>query len=65
MTGPEVGQAGMDDVEGAEEVGLELVSDVVVVLVFAGANDAVACAIGDDIDAAPVGDGLLDHGVDR
>ncbi|KAI4144252.1 MAG: hypothetical protein L6R39_004260, partial [Caloplaca ligustica] len=64
VTGAEIRQAGVDDVEGAEEVGLELVADVVVVLVFTGADDAIAGAVGDDVDAAEVGDGLLDHGID-
>lgn len=59
MTGTEVGQASVDDVDGAEEVCLELVADVVVILVFAGADDAVAGAVGDDVHTAPVGKGLL------
>lgn len=37
-------QRELDDVQGADEVGLELGADVVVVLVFAGADDAVAGA---------------------
>lgn len=61
LTSTEIGEAGAEDVDGAEEVSLELVADVVVVLVFACADDAVAGAVGDDVDAAPVGDGLLDH----
>ena len=61
LTSAEVGKTGMEDIEGAEEVGLELVADVIVVLVFAGADDAVTGAVGDDVDAAPVIDRLLDH----
>lgn len=60
LTGTEIGEAGAEDVDGAEKVGLELVADVVVVLVLACADDAVAGAVGDDVDAAPVGDGPLD-----
>lgn len=61
--GSEVGQAGVEDVDGSEEVGLELIADVVIVLIFAGTDDAVAGADGDDIDAAEMGNGLLDHSV--
>lgn len=50
----EIGQAELQDVERAEEVGLELVADLVVVLVFGGADDAVAGAGRDDVDATPV-----------
>ncbi|KAL8912368.1 MAG: hypothetical protein Q9172_007513 [Xanthocarpia lactea] len=64
LTSAEVGETGMEDIEGAQEVGLELVADVIVVLVFARADDTVAGAVGDDVDAAPVVDRLLDHVVD-
>lgn len=64
MSGSEIRQAGVEDVDGAEEVCLELVADIVVILVFAGSNDAVAGTIGDDVDAAKVVDRLLDHGID-
>ncbi|KAL8689415.1 MAG: hypothetical protein Q9218_004915, partial [Villophora microphyllina] len=49
---------------GTKEVRLELIADVVFVLIFAGTNDAVAGTVGDDIDAAPMGDGLLYRGID-
>lgn len=55
VTSPKVRQTGMDDVYSADEVGLELAADVVVILVLAGADDAVAGAVGDDVDAAEVG----------
>ena len=50
--------------QGAPEVGLELVADVKVVLIFAGADDAVAGGVRDDVDAAPVGEGGLEDGID-
>ena len=40
VLGAEVGEGELDDVEGAHEVCLELVAEVVVVLVFAGGDDA-------------------------
>lgn len=52
----EIGQAELEDVERAKEIGLELVADLIVVLVFGGADDAVASAGCDDVDVAPVCD---------
>jgi hypothetical protein len=54
----------LDDVKSAEEVGAELVAQVVIVLVLAGANDTVACAVDDDIHLAPVLDAFLQDTVD-
>ena len=64
-TSSKIGEAGTEDVDGAEEIGLELIADVVVVLIFACTNNAVAGAVGDDVDTAPVCDGSLDHVFDR
>ena len=50
--------------ERAPEVGLELVPDLVVVLVLAGADDAVAGAVGDDVHACPMFQALSEDGVD-
>lgn len=41
-----------------------MIADLVFVLVLAGADDAVAGAIGDDVDACPVRDAGLDDGAD-
>lgn len=60
----EIGQRELDDVQGAPEVGLELVADLVFVLVFAGADDAVAGAVGDYVDARPVRDAGFEDRVD-
>jgi len=54
----------LQDVQRAPEVGLELVADLVVVLIFARADDAVAGAVGDDVHAAPVGERCFEDGVD-
>lgn len=61
---PEVGQRQLDDVQGAPEVRLELIADLVFVLIFARAHDAVAGAVGYDVDAAPVREGLFVDGGD-
>lgn len=42
----EDGEGGGEDVEGAVDVGVELGAEFVGGLVFAGADDAVACAAG-------------------
>jgi hypothetical protein len=55
----------LDNVKSAEEVGAELVAQVIIVLVLAGANDPVACAVDDDIHLAPVFDASLKNTVDR
>lgn len=60
----EVGQRQLDDVEGAHEISLELIADFGLVLVLAGANDAVSGAVGDDVETAKVRDGLFDGGRD-
>ena len=62
VTLPEIRKRELDDVECAPEVGLELVADLVFVLVFAGADNAVAGAVGDDVDARPVRDAGLNDG---
>lgn len=48
----------------APEVGLKLVSDLEVVLVFTRADDAVARGIGDNVDSGPVREGGLEDSVD-
>lgn len=60
----EVGEGELDDVQGAHEVGLELVADLELVLVLAGADDAVAGADGDDVDAFEAGHAFVDDGLD-
>ena len=58
----EIRERELDDVERAPEVRLELVADLVFILVLAGADDAVAGTIGDDVEARPVRDAGLDDG---
>ena len=60
----EVGQRELDDVERAPEIGFELVADFEFVLVLAGADDAVAGAVDDDVDARPVRDAGFHDRVD-
>lgn len=59
--GAEVREGELQDVEGAEHVGRELVAQVVVVLVFAGADDAVACAVCNYVNASPSLYALFNH----
>ena len=40
--------------ECAPEIGLELVPDLVIILIFAGPDDAVTGAIGNDIYSSPM-----------
>lgn len=56
----EVRQRRLDDVQRAHEVGLELVPDLVLVLVLARPDHAVAAAVRDDVDAAEALERLLD-----
>ncbi len=60
-----VRQRQLNDVEGAPEVRLELVPDLIFVLIFTRTDHAVAGAIGYDVNAAPVGEGYLVDGGDR
>ncbi|KAI4268840.1 MAG: hypothetical protein LQ337_007609, partial [Flavoplaca oasis] len=57
--------ASTEDIDCTEEIGLELIADIVLVLILTCADNAVARAIGDDVDAAPMGDGSLNHVFDR
>lgn len=41
-----------------------MISDIVFVLIFTCADDAVAGAVGYDVDAAPMGEGFPVNGVD-
>ena len=59
----EIGQRELEDVQCAPEIGLELVADLEFVLVFAGADDAVAGAVGDYVDAGPVRDASFENRV--
>ena len=61
---PEVGEGELDDVECAPEGRLELVPDLIVVLIFTGANDAVARAISYDVHSSPMFQTLFEDGVD-
>ena len=61
LTSAKIGEAGPEDVDGSEEIGLELIADIVLVLILTCADDAVARVVGDDVDATPVGDGSLDY----
>lgn len=56
---PEVWKTELDDVQRPPEIGLELVADLGFVLILTGADDAVARAVGDDVDPAPMRDGSL------
>ena len=60
----EVGEGELDDVECTPEIGLELVPDLVVVLVFARTNHAVARTVRYDVHPAPMFQALLEDGVD-
>lgn len=53
-------ERGLDDVEGAGEVCFELVPDFVFVLVFAGADEAVAMADCYDVDVAEAEEGVAE-----
>ena len=59
LTGAEVGQRKLDDVEGAEEVDVELVAQFALILVFAGSDDAY----GERVRSCWTQD--VDHPVDR
>lgn len=61
---PKMRQRQLNHVQRAGEIGLELVPDVEFVLVLAGADHAVAGAIGDDVNATEARDGLVDDGLD-
>ena len=54
-------QRQLDHVQGSCEVCFELVADVEFILVFAGADDAVAGAVCDYVDSAEVRDCLVYH----
>lgn len=60
----EMRQRQLDHVERAGEIRLELVADLVLVLVLAGADHAVPGAVGDDVDAAEARDGPVDDAFD-
>lgn len=62
---PEVGQRRVDDVQRAHEVGLELVAQIVLVLVLARPDDAVARAVCDHVDAAKLVHDLPEDAIDR
>lgn len=54
-------QSELDDVQRAHEICLELPSDLIFVLVFACADNAVAGAVGNDIDAPVFLDAFLNR----
>lgn len=65
LLAPEVGQRGVDDVQRAHEVGLELVAQIVLVLVLARADDAVARAVCDHVDAPQLVHNVPEDAIDR
>ena len=60
----EISKGKLDYVEGAPEIGLELVSDLIVILVFASTNYTIAGAIGYDVNPAPMFQALFEDGID-
>ena len=60
----EMRQRQLNHIQRAGEVGLELIPNIILVLVLAGADDAVAGAIGDHVDASEALDGALDDSLD-
>ena len=60
----EIRKRKLDYVEGAPKVGLKLVPDLIVILIFASANHTIAGAIGYDVNPAPMFQALFEDGVD-
>ena len=60
----EVWEGELDYVEGAPEIRFELVSDLIVILVFASTDDAVARAISYDVHPPPVFQALCEDVID-
>lgn len=60
----EVRERELDNVECTPEIRLELISDLIIILVFASANHAIARAIGYDVHPSPMFQALCEDGVD-
>ncbi|EEP78250.1 conserved hypothetical protein [Uncinocarpus reesii 1704] len=61
----EMRQRALHNIQRAHKIGLELIAYIVLLLVFTRSNHAVPRAIGDNVDAAKVGDRLVDCGLHR